>query len=150
MYSCSFSFSYNSAKFSLKNKAMSFANAGKKSFSLVSKWIKLISYLWQLYSLSYENIVLRCWFYIFILFQTLSTQNLGLFSDRSWLSGTHFWSPFLNLTCTRDKRSLVPVTLPARYHSGILGLWTAITDELTEISFISGILSITSTGSVRL
>ena len=143
--------SYNSAKFSLKNKAMSFAIADKKKlFSPVFKWFKLIANLWQLYSLLHENIVLRYWFYIFIFSQTLSTQKLGLFTDRSWLNGTNLWSPFLNLTCTKDKRSLVPVTLPARYHSCILGLWTAITDELTDISFISGILSITSTGSVRL
>ena len=141
---------YNSTKFFLKNKAMSLAIAKKKIFSPVFKWFKLIANLWQLYSLLHENIVLRYWFYIFILSQTLSTQNVGLFTDRSWLSGTNLRSPFLNLTFTKDKRSLVPVTLPARYHSSILGLWTAITDELTDISFISGILSITSTGSVRL
>ena len=84
--------------------------------------ILLIPNLWQLYSLLYEKIVLRYWFYIFILSQTLSTQNLGLFTNRSWLSGTHLWSPFLNLTVTKDKRSLVPVTLPARNHSGMSDL----------------------------
>ena len=84
--------------------------------------ILLIPNLWQLYSILYENTVLRYCFYIFILSQTLSTQNLGLFTKRSWLSGTHRWSPFLNLTVTKDKPSLVPVTLPARYHSGLSGL----------------------------
>ena len=119
-------------------------------FSPVSKWFILILNLWQLYSVLYENIVLRYWCCIFILSQTLSTQNLGLFTNRSWLSGTHLCSPFLNLTFTKDRRPRVPVTLPARYHSGMSGLWTAITDELTEISFLSEILSITSTDSVLL
>ena len=132
--------SYNAAKFSLKNKAI--------LFSPVSKWFYSFPICGNY--ILYENIVLRYCFYIFILSQTLSTQNLGLFTNRSWLSGTCFWSPFLNLTVTKDRRSLVTVTIPARYHSGMSGLWTAITGELTEISFISEILSITSTGSVLL
>ena len=128
--------SYYSVKFSIKVKATSFADAvtkkdNKKRFHLAQFPNDLNSflifgnfhYLWQLYSFLFKtDMFLLYWFYIYIVSQTLSKQNLGLFTNRSFLSGTHLLSLFLNLTCTKDKRSLVPVTLPARYHSGIPGL----------------------------
>ena len=103
--------SYNVPRFSLKKT---------KLFYLAQFPNDLYSFLiYGNYILSY----MRTLFYVIgILSQTLSTQNLGLFTNRSWLSGTHLWSPFLNLTVTTDRRSFVPVTLPARNHSGMSGL----------------------------